>query len=75
MLTLSIIAIGLAPVLFILWVTVKTIVIMAQFISFDIKLASIKHSNPELYKQMKREAFIITNGNKNALIMRSARRN
>ena len=75
MLTLSIIAIGLAPVLFILWVTVKTIVIMAQFISFDIKLASIKHSNPELNKQMKREAFIITNGNKNVLLMRSARRN
>ena len=75
MLTLSIIAIGLAPVLFILWVTVKTIVIMTQFISFDIKLASIKHSNPELCKQMKREAFIITNGNKNALLMRSARRN
>lgn len=75
MLTLSIIAIGLAPVLFILWVTVKTIVIMAQFISFDIKLASIKHSNPELYKQMKRESFIITNGNRNALVMRTSRRN
>ena len=74
MLTLIIIAIGLAPVLFILWVTVNTIVIMAKFISFDIKLASIKRSNPELYKQMKREAFLITNGDKNALAMRTARR-
>ncbi len=75
MLTLSIIAIGLAPVLFILWVTVKTIVIMAKFISFDIKLASIKHSNPELYKQMKREAFFITNANTNAVVMWNAWRN
>lgn len=75
MLTLSIIAIGLAPVLFILWVTVKTIVIVAKFISFDIKLASIKHSNPELYKQMKREAFLITNANTNAVVMWNAWRN
>ena len=75
MLTLIIIAIGLAPVFFILWVTVKTIVIMAKFISFDIKLASIKRSNPELYKKMRREAFLITNSDKNALAMRTARRN
>ncbi len=75
MLTLIIIAIGLVSVLFVLWVTVNTIVIMAKFISFDIKLASIKHSNPELYKQMKREAFLITNNNKNAVVMWNAWRN
>jgi hypothetical protein len=75
MLTLIFVAIGLAPVLFILWVTVKTIVIMANFISFDIRLASIKHSNPELYKQMKREAFLITNNNKNTVVMWNAWRN
>ncbi|WP_022765310.1 hypothetical protein [Butyrivibrio sp. XPD2006] len=75
MLTLIIVAIGLTPVLFILWVTVKTIVIMAKFISFDIRLASIKRSNPELYKQMKREAFLITNANTNAVVMWNVWRN
>ncbi len=61
--------IGLAPVLFVLWCVVKTIEIMVRFISFDIKLASIKHSNPELYRKMRYEAYRRTNGDKTALAM------
>ena len=64
-----------SPVLFVLWCVVKTIDIMVRFISFDAKLASIKRSDPELYKQMRKEAYKISNGDKNALAMRTARRN
>ena len=64
-----------SPVLFVLWCVVKTIDIMVRFISFDAKLASTKRSNPELYKQMRKEAYRISNGDKNALAMRTVRRN
>ena len=50
-----------APVLFVFWVIRQTIVIVARFLSFDIKCALVKKKNPEQYRYLKNEEARITN--------------
>ena len=54
--------IAFAPLLFVGWCFVKTIEIVAGFLKFDLRCAAVKKKNPELYRQMKEEAFRMTNG-------------
>ncbi len=56
-----ILAIAFAPLLFVGWCFVKTIEIVAGFLRFDLRCASVKKKNPQLYRQMKEEAFRMTN--------------
>ena len=57
-----ILTIAFAPLLFVGWCFVKTIEIVAGFLKFDMRCAAVKKKNPELYRQMKEEAFRMTNG-------------
>ena len=59
-------AICFAPILFLGWCFVKTIEIIAGFLRFDLSCAAVKKKNPELYRQMKEEAFRMTNGGNSA---------
>ncbi len=61
-----ILIIAFAPLLFVSWCFVKTIEFVAGFLKFDLRCASVKKKNPELYRQMKDEAFRMTNGCNNA---------
>lgn len=54
--------IAFAPLLFVGWCFIKTIEIVVGFLKFDLRCASVKKKNPELYRQMKEEAFRMTNG-------------
>ncbi|RKM60353.1 hypothetical protein D6855_06415 [Butyrivibrio sp. CB08] len=63
-----IILIALFPVLFTLWVLVQIIIIMVRFISFDIKLASIKRTNPKLYEELRYKANMMSNGCRTVII-------
>ena len=40
---------------------VKTIEIVAGFLKFDLKCAAVKKKNPEQYRQMKEQAYRMTN--------------
>ena len=60
--TMIILTIAFAPLLFVGWCFVKTIEIVAGFLKFDMRCAAVKKKNPELYRQMKEEAFRMTNG-------------
>ncbi len=53
--------IGFAPILFVGWCFVKTIEIVAGFLRFDMRCAAVKRKNPQMYRQMKEEAFRMTN--------------
>lgn len=54
-------AICFAPLLFVGWCFIKTIEIVAGFLKFDMRCAAVQKRNPELYRQMKEEAFRMTN--------------
>lgn len=56
-----ILLIAFAPLLFVGWCFVKTIEIVVGFLRFDLRCASVKKKNPQLYRQMKEEAFRVTN--------------
>ena len=51
-----------ASIAFVGWCFVKTIEIVAGFLKFDIKCAAVKKKDPEQYRQMKEQAFRMTNG-------------
>ena len=51
-----------APIAFVGWCFVKTIEIVAGFLKFDLKCAAVKKKAPEQYRQMKEQAFRMTNG-------------
>ena len=59
--TMIILTIAFAPLLFVGWCFVKTIEIVAGFLKFDMRCAAVKKKNPQLYRQMKEEAFRMTN--------------
>ncbi len=59
-------AICFAPLLFVGWCFLKTIEIVAVFLKFDMRCAAVKKKNPELYRQMKEEAFRMTNSGNSA---------
>lgn len=52
----------LSPILFIGWCFVKTIQFVVNYLKFDLRCASVKRKNPELYRQMKEAEFRMTNG-------------
>ena len=55
-----------APIAFVGWCFVKTIEIVAGFLKFDQKCAAVKKKDPEKYRQMKEEAFRMTNSGNSA---------
>lgn len=50
-----------APIAFVGWCFVKTIEIVAGFLKFDLKCAAVKKKDPEQYRQMKEQAYRMTN--------------
>ena len=50
-----------APIAFVGWCFVKTIEIVAGFLKFDLKCAAVKKKDPQLYRQMKEQAYRMTN--------------
>ena len=56
-----ILMIAFAPLLFVGWCFVKTIEIVAGFLKFDLRCAAVKKKDPALNRQMKEEAFRMTN--------------
>ena len=50
------------PIAFVGCCFVKTVEIVAGFLKFDLKCAAVKKKDPEQYRQMKEQAFRMTNG-------------
>ena len=50
-----------APIAFVGWCFVKTIEIVAGFLKFDLKCAAVKKKDPEQYRQLKEQAYRMTN--------------